>query len=141
MSRELIERMREALEVLYCEADGFSVSGVYFNEECMCHKGLDLACKAIEEADLYLEAPEQSGPVGTIGDMNNARMFTLEANGYSRKDKLYTHPSPQTAELTDAEIAQIFQDETGFYIEGDDISHYAIMDFARAVLAAQRVTK
>ncbi len=40
----------KALQVLYDEADSFSVSGVYFNEKCMGHKGLDLAEKAIKKA-------------------------------------------------------------------------------------------
>lgn len=39
-----------ALRVLYEEADNFSVSGVYFNEKCMQHKGLDLARAAIAKA-------------------------------------------------------------------------------------------
>ena len=33
-------------------------------------------------------------PVATINDLSNSRMFTLEANGYSRKDKLFTRPMP-----------------------------------------------
>ena len=40
----------EALETLYAEADNFSVSGVYFNEECMGHVGLKMARDAIAKA-------------------------------------------------------------------------------------------
>lgn len=40
-----------ALEVLSIEADSFSVSGVYFNEACMGHKGLDMAAAAMALAD------------------------------------------------------------------------------------------
>lgn len=45
--REALTQAREALDVLYDEADNFSVSGVYFNEKCMEHKGLALAAKAL----------------------------------------------------------------------------------------------
>jgi hypothetical protein len=41
---------------------------------------------------------------------------------------LYTHP---VKELTDEEIEQIFEDETGFVL---DESPMALMDFARAIL-------
>jgi hypothetical protein len=40
----------EALEILLDEADSFSVDGVYFNEKCMGHKGIDLARAAIAKA-------------------------------------------------------------------------------------------
>ena len=40
----------EALKVLADEANGFSISGVYFNEKCMGHKGLDMAFAAIAKA-------------------------------------------------------------------------------------------
>jgi hypothetical protein len=42
-----IEKLRHALTVLLDEAMGFSVSGVYFDEECMGHKGPELARKAL----------------------------------------------------------------------------------------------
>lgn len=38
----------KALQVLLDEATSFSVSGVYFDEDCMGHKGPDLARKALE---------------------------------------------------------------------------------------------
>lgn len=44
---DIAERMAVALEILLDEADGFSVSGVYFNEPCMGHKGPDLARSAL----------------------------------------------------------------------------------------------
>lgn len=40
----------EALKVLSQEADSFNVSGVYFSEKCMGHKGLDMAYAALEKA-------------------------------------------------------------------------------------------
>lgn len=40
-------KLREALETLYEEADGFSVSGVYFSEPCHGHKGLEMARKVL----------------------------------------------------------------------------------------------
>lgn len=46
--RETLLVAKEALEVLAREADRFSVSGVYFNEACMEHKGLNLAWDAID---------------------------------------------------------------------------------------------
>lgn len=41
--------LAEALEVLLDEACSFSVSGVYFTEPCMSHKGPDMAQKALAE--------------------------------------------------------------------------------------------
>jgi len=40
----------KALQVLAEEADNFNVSGVYFNEKCMGHRGLALAAAAIAAA-------------------------------------------------------------------------------------------
>lgn len=44
------QELLEALKVLADEADSFNVSGVYFNEKCMGHKGLDMAYAAIAKA-------------------------------------------------------------------------------------------
>ena len=41
-------RLREALTVLLEEAEGFNVSGVYFDEPCMGHKGPALARAALD---------------------------------------------------------------------------------------------
>lgn len=46
-----IKRLRQALEVLLDEATGFNVSGVYFDEECMGHKGPALARAALSNQD------------------------------------------------------------------------------------------
>ena len=46
---------------------------------------------AIATIEEVLAQPEQE-PVATINDLSNSKMFTLEANGYSRKDNLYTRP-------------------------------------------------
>jgi hypothetical protein len=39
-----------ALQVLFDEADSFSIDGVYFNEKCMGQKGLDMARAAIAKS-------------------------------------------------------------------------------------------
>lgn len=44
------QELVEALEVLSDEANGFNVSGVYFNEEWTGHRGLDLAYAALAKA-------------------------------------------------------------------------------------------
>lgn len=41
----------EALKILAEEASGFNVSGVYFSEDCMGHKGLKMAWEAIAKAE------------------------------------------------------------------------------------------
>ena len=74
---------------------------------------IDKAITAIEEA---LAQPEQE-PVATINDLSNSKMFTLEANGYSRKDNLYTTPPKEQQScdkrewvgLTDDEIQQCYK--------------------------------
>ncbi len=43
--------LKQALEVLYEEATNFSVSGVYFDEKCMGHKGPNLALAALAKAN------------------------------------------------------------------------------------------
>ena len=43
------ERLRAALEVLLEEACAFNVSGVYFDEPCMGHKGPAMAHAALEQ--------------------------------------------------------------------------------------------
>lgn len=40
----------EALMQLFDEANGFNVSGVYFNEKCFQHEGLGMAARAIAKA-------------------------------------------------------------------------------------------
>ena len=47
---EVNQELVEALEVLSGEANRFNVSGVYFNEEWMGHRGLDLAQAALAKA-------------------------------------------------------------------------------------------
>ena len=44
---------------------------------------------------------------------------------------LYTHP---VKELTDEEIKQIFQEQTGFFFDDNPADDLALMDFARAIL-------
>lgn len=47
---DLIDELVAALKILAEEADNFNVSGVYFNEKCMGHKGLDMAGAALSRA-------------------------------------------------------------------------------------------
>jgi hypothetical protein len=42
--------------------------------------------------------------------------------------------SPQLKTLTDEEIKQIFQEQTGFFFDDNPADDLALMDFARAIL-------
>jgi hypothetical protein len=44
---------------------------------------------------------------------------------------LYRHP---VKTLTDGEIKQIFQEQTGFFFDDNPANDLALMDFARAIL-------
>ena len=44
---------------------------------------------------------------------------------------LYAHP---IKELTDEEIKQVFQEQTGFFFDDNPADDLALMDFARALL-------
>jgi hypothetical protein len=54
-----------------------------------------------------------------------------EGTPHYNKDDFPLYTTPQTKELSDDEIHQIFRDESGFEIETCPI---AILDFARAIL-------
>lgn len=41
---------------------------------------------------------------------------------------------PKPKELSDEEIKQIFQEQTGFYFDDNPADDLALMDFARAIL-------
>ena len=70
---------------------------------------LHVEITSIKEALAQPEQPEQE-PVATINDLSNSKMFTLEANGYSRKDNLYTTPPKREwVGLTDEEIQQCYK--------------------------------
>jgi len=51
--------------------------------------------------------------------------------GDAKTVPLYTHPAKT---LTDEEIKQIFQEQTGFYFDDNPADDLALMDFARAIL-------
>ena len=67
---------------------------------------------------------------------------------YPNPTPLYTHPVKEVAgffgasepvyptvkELTDEEIKQTFQEQTGFYFDDNPADDLALMDFARAIL-------
>lgn len=48
--RAIKDDLLAALKTLLKEAENFGVSGVYFTEDCMGHKGPDLARAAIDKA-------------------------------------------------------------------------------------------
>ena len=48
---------------------------------------------------------------------------------------------PQTKPLSDEEIKQIFQEQTGFYFDDNPADDLALMDFARAIEAKVREEK
>jgi hypothetical protein len=47
------------------------------------------------------------------------------------KVPLFTH---QYSDLTDEEIKQVFQEQTGFFFDDNPADDLALMDFARAIL-------
>lgn len=47
---EALKELQEASSVLLDEAEGFNISGVYFNEPCMGHKGPSLVRSACDRA-------------------------------------------------------------------------------------------
>ena len=51
--------------------------------------------------------------------------------GDAKTVPLYTHPAKT---LTDEEIKQIFQEQTGFYFDDNPADDLALIDFARAIL-------
>ena len=51
--------------------------------------------------------------------------------GDAKTVPLYTHPAKT---LTDEEIKQTFQEQTGFYFDDNPADDLALMDFARAIL-------
>lgn len=59
---EALEAMKTAAAKLHYEADHFSVSGVYFNEACFNHKGLDLVEDATDIAEAALAKAKSGEP-------------------------------------------------------------------------------
>ena len=88
---------------------------------------IDNALDAIKEA---LAQPEQE-PVATIHDLRNSLMYTLEANGYSRNDNLYTAPPKRTwVDLPHEDILDLFDEHNVYGSKW--------LEFARAVLAKSK---
>ena len=80
-----------------------------------------------EKLNKALAQPEQE-PVATINDLINSKMFTLEANGYSRKDNLYTTPPQRTwVDLPHEDILDLFDEHNVYGSKW--------LEFARAVEA------
>lgn len=75
-------------------------------------------------------------PVAAVNDLHNARMFTLEANGYSRKDKLFTRPMPaqDVTELVDAleKLARLGNGEHYGNSDGNMIARDALTKYKGA---------
>ena len=73
-------------------------------------------------------------PVAWIAIGNNTNVFFDLDTALSIDENptpLYTHPEK---ELTDEEIKQTFQEQTGFYFDDNPADDLALMDFARAIL-------
>ena len=67
-------------------------------------------------------------PVAWMDDLS---FFTEQPDDMDGVTPLYTHP---VKELTDEEIKQTFQEQTGFYFDDNPADDLALMDFARAIL-------
>jgi len=73
-------------------------------------------------------------PVAYMMESPSARWFVIEPDECLPNETctpLYTHPM---RELTDEEIKQIFQEQTGFFFDDNPADDLALMDFARAIL-------
>ena len=92
-----VEYLQEDIDAMCNAIPGYRWSG----------GAAELIAKCFAERDALhaqLAAIAATEPVATINDLSNARMFTMEANGYSRKDKLFTRPMPaqDVTELVEA---------------------------------------
>ena len=73
-------------------------------------------------------------PIVWMAEVEGGTMYTNYE--YPESVPLYTHPVKALckAELTDEEIKQIFQEQTGFFFDDNPADDLALMDFARAIL-------
>lgn len=127
MSKEAMKLALEALNKLTDAAEGFSVSGVYFNEgvwEKECLNTSYAAIKALKEA---LAKQEQGQPVGVLAVFDDAESdlgwsYDISANFEQHKRlreldgaKLYTTPQQRTwVGLTDIEINDLVHSHDDF---------------------------
>ena len=95
MTKEVLKLALEALEKLTNAAEGFSVSGVYFNEELWARKCLDDAYDAMGFAQEALAQPEQE-PVGVVDSTISGHIDWLCTFFPKQGTKLYTTPSQRT---------------------------------------------
>ena len=65
MIDDLHRQLAEALRQLANEADNFNVSGVYFNEKCMGHKGPLMAWSALDAYDTAVAAEQREAERAT----------------------------------------------------------------------------
>ena len=70
-------------------------------------------------------------PVAWMNKINEEWVTTTPDDSENEWIPLYTHPAK---ELTDEEIKQTFQEQTGFYFDDNPADDLALMDFARAIL-------
>jgi hypothetical protein len=149
--RQALELALEALEKLTNAAEGFSVSGVYFNEELWARKCLDDAYDAMGFAQEALAQPEQEPvawklvPTKPTEEMLKA-MDECSMEGYD--ERLYAgHAAsvfmaavdvaptpPQRKPLTDDEIAEFAE-----RMEASDPTDSFWREFARAIEAAHGI--
>ena len=133
MSKEAIKMALEALNKLTDAAEGFSVSGVYFNEgvwEKECLNTSYAAIKALEEA---LAKQEQGEPFCWY-DMEHGEIRDVEWNRLKPTYEgvwrpLYTTPQ-QRKPLTDDEIYEMYNEPR---------SDAEMIAFARAIEAAHGI--
>ena len=111
--REALKLALEALEKLTDAADGFSVSGVYFNEELWAKKCLNGAYDAIIAIKEALAQTEQE-PVAWAQFSETGNLIDLLEEPCGGYVPLYTTPPQRTwVWLTDEEIADTVVEMNG----------------------------
>ena len=106
------------------------VESLQKNIDTTCSSAAELIAKCFADRDTLraeLAEIEKTEPVATINNLSNSRMFTLEANGYSRKDKLYTRPMPaqRLTELKLLLLTTAYEQGVGKGIQRRDCNPYA----------------
>jgi hypothetical protein len=142
MSKEAIKMALEALNKLTDAAEGFSVSGVYFNEgvwEKECLNTSYAAIKALEEA---LSKQEQGEPVAWMRQDGQRVTTASDRHNYPDYETRYSIPlytTPQQRKpLTDEEIEKCYE-TTGHYQTLRPQDGFAVFALARAIEAAHGI--
>ena len=110
--RQALELALEALEKLTNAAEGFSVSGVYFNEELWARKCLDDAYDAMGFAQEALAQPEQEPVAYLCENAVGHKYFRWKKPSSAYKPvALYTIPPP--CPTCEALARTVMMDQTG----------------------------